>query len=152
MSGIIERRLMKEYENLMKDKKKLPGLSIKMIDNNIRYYKMKIIGPEDTPYEGGKYKLEIYYTDDYPNSPPKVRFLNKIYHPNIDGLGRICLDILKDQWSPIIQMRTLGLSLITLLANPNLSDPLDANVANYFSQNPEGARLKAIEWTKMYAN
>ena len=54
-----------------------------------------IHGPEQSPYEGGVFKLELFLPDDYPMTPPKIRFLTKIYHPNIDRLGRICLDVLK---------------------------------------------------------
>lgn len=52
-------------------------------------------GPEESPFEGGVFKLELFLPEDYPMSAPKVRFITKIYHPNIDKLGRICLDILK---------------------------------------------------------
>ena len=152
MSNIIDRRLAREFDNLMKEKNRVEGLKVSMIDGNVRYYLLELVGPADTPYKDGLFKLELFYTDKYPSEPPKVRFLNKIYHPNIDKLGRICLDILKDKWSAVIQMRTLGLSLMALLANPNLDDPLDAMVAKYFRENPNGARETAIEWTKKYAN
>ncbi len=68
---------------------------------------------------GGIFKLELFLTEEYPMAPPKVRFLTKIYHPNIDKLGRICLDILKDKWSPALQIRTVLLSIQALLSAPN---------------------------------
>lgn len=68
---------------------------------------------------GGVFHLELFLTEDYPMTAPKVRFLTKIYHPNIDKLGRICLDILKDKWSPALQIRTVLLSIQALLSAPN---------------------------------
>lgn len=66
---------------------------------------------------------------------PKVRFLTKIYHPNIDKLGRICLDILKDQWTPALQIRTVLLSIQALLSSPNPKDPLANDVAQHWLTN-----------------
>lgn len=72
-------------------------------------------------------------------APPKVRFLTKIYHPNIDKLGRICLDILKDKWSPALQIRTVLLSIQALLSAPNPDDPLANDVAQHWKENEKDA-------------
>lgn len=82
---------------------------------------------------------------------PKVRFLTKIYHPNIDRLGRICLDVLKNNWSPALQIRTVLLSIQALLASPNPNDPLANDVAEDWVKDEENAKLKAREWTKQFA-
>jgi ubiquitin-conjugating enzyme E2 N len=77
--------------------------------------------------------------------------MTKIYHPNIDKLGRICLDILKDKWSPALQIRTVLLSIQALLSAPNPDDPLDNNVANQWKTNEVEAIKTAKEWTANYA-
>ncbi|XP_028785569.1 ubiquitin-conjugating enzyme E2 36-like [Neltuma alba] len=83
---------------------------------------------------------------------PKVRFLTKIYHPNIDKLGRICLDILKDKWSPALQIRTVLLSIQALLSAPNPDDPLSENIAKHWKTNEGEAVETAKEWTRLYAS
>lgn len=101
-------------------------------------------------------------------TPPRIRFLTRIYHPNIDRLGRICLDVLKNNWSPALQIRTILLSIQALLGAPNPEDPLNEAVAkqwkaslNVFScerpltwilqENQAEAIKNAREWTKLYA-
>ena len=74
-----------------------------------------IAGPADTPYEGGIFKLEMFLTKEYPMKPPKCRFLTKIYHPNVDKLGRICLDVLKDKWTPALTISRVCLSIQLLM-------------------------------------
>lgn len=78
---------------------------------------------------GGVFQLELFLPDDYPMCPPRIRFLTRIYHPNIDRLGRICLDVLKTNWSPALQIRTILLSIQALLGAPNPEDPLNEAVA-----------------------
>merc|ERR1712194_452932 len=109
------------------------------------------MGPEGTSYTGGTYKLELFLPEGYPMEPPKVRLLTKIYHPNIDKLGRICLDVLKDKWSPALQIRTILLSIQALLSAPEPSDPLDTSVADHFTQDRAAAEAQAAEWNETYA-
>ena len=110
-----------------------------------------IQGPVGSPYEGGCYKLELFLPDAYPMEAPKVRFLTRIYHPNVDKLGRICLDILKDKWSPALQIRTVLLSIQALLSAPNPDDPLAEDVAKLWKENEAAALATAREWNVKYA-
>ncbi len=84
-------------------------------------------------------------------SPPQVRFITKIYHPNIDKLGRICLDILKDKWSPALQIRTVLLSIQALLSAPNPDDPLANDVAEMWKSDERQAIENATKWTELHA-
>ena len=97
--------------------------------------------------------------DDYPMTPPKVVFDTKIYHPNIgkfrnylDNLGRICLDILKKNWSPALQIKSVLLSIQSLLSEPNPDDPLNNEAANEWKSNKKAAEKKAQDWTVKYAH
>ena len=125
MAG-LPRRIIKETQRLMQEP--VPGISAVPDDGNARYFHVVVAGPEGSPFEGGVFKLELFLPEDYPMSAPKVgegssdnffsfaplfqvRFITRIYHPNIDKLGRICLDILKDKWSPALQIRTVLLSI-----------------------------------------
>ena len=66
------------------------------------HWQATIMGPGDSPYSGGVFFLAIHFPTDYPFKPPKVNFTTRIYHPNINSNGSICLDILRDQWSPAL--------------------------------------------------
>lgn len=108
--------------------------------------------PPDTPYEFGTFLLEIHVPETYPFNPPKVKFLTKIWHPNISSVtGAICLDILKDNWAAAMTLRTVLLSLQALLASPEPDDPQDAVVASQYKENFEMFCRTAKHWTNSYA-
>ena len=103
-------------------------------------------------FKGGKFNLELFLPEDYPMCPPKVRFLTKMYHPNVDRLGRICLDILKSNWSPALQIRTVLISIQALMSAPNPEDPLNNEAADHWKRSEDSALAMAKAWTKLYAS
>jgi len=149
MAAALPRRILKETQKLHADP--VPGIEAHPDEKNARYFHIKVFGPNDSPYENGKFDLELFLPEEYPMAPPKVRFMTKIFHPNIDKLGRICLDILKDKWSPALQIRTVLLSIQALLSAPNPDDPLANDVAQLWKQNEAQAIRTAKEWTAQYA-
>lgn len=115
----------------------------------------EICGAGDTPYEGGVFRLEVNIPSEYPLKPPRVRFVTKIYHPNIDSQGRICLDSLnmppKGAWKPSLNVRTLLTSIQALMSSPNADDGLMADITEEFRRNPGLFVKRAKDWTKRYA-
>ncbi len=110
-----------------------------------------IMGPSDSPYQGGIFFLKISFPLDYPFKPPKIYFTTKIYHPNINSNGMICLDILKKQWSPALTISKVLLSISSLLTDPNPDDPLVPEIASVFKSDKEKYNRTARDWTSKYA-
>jgi ubiquitin-protein ligase/uncharacterized protein YegL len=117
----VTRRIMKEYQNMQNE-----GLEVYLTNNDIAEWKVFLIGPPNTSYEGGIWVLNVTFPTDYPFKPPAVTFINQIYHCNINNQGKICLDILKDRWSPALSIDRVILSISALLVDPNADDALDA--------------------------
>jgi len=86
-------------------------------------------------WEGGLFELTLEFTDQYPTRPPKVKFVSKIFHPNVYNDGRICLDILQNQWSPIFDVWAILTSIRSLLADPNPNSPANSEAAGIFNNN-----------------
>ncbi|XP_026830483.1 ubiquitin-conjugating enzyme E2-22 kDa-like [Ooceraea biroi] len=128
------------------------AIKVELVNDSLTELKGEIAGPPDTPYEGGNFVLEIKVPETYPFNPPKVRFITKIWHPNISSVtGAICLDILKDQWAAAMTLRTVLLSLQALLSAAEPDDPQDAVVAKQYKEHPELFRQTATHWTFVYA-
>ncbi|KPV72457.1 uncharacterized protein RHOBADRAFT_18109, partial [Rhodotorula graminis WP1] len=102
-----------------------------------------------TAYEGGRFEVDIVAPDRYPFEPLKIKFVTKVYHPNISSAsGYICLDILNKSWSPVYTLRTCLVSLQALLSSPEPTDPQDAEVAKHYLTDRRGFEATAKFWTE----
>ncbi|KAG1460559.1 hypothetical protein G6F46_008406 [Rhizopus delemar] len=119
--------------------------------DNLYEWISTITGPTDSPYAGGIFFLDVHFPQDYPFKPPKVVFRTRIYHCNINSQGAICLDILKDNWSPALTISKVLLSICSLLADANPYDPLVGSIAQEYLNDREEHDNTAREWTKRYA-
>uniref|UniRef100_A0A7S2AZF0 E2 ubiquitin-conjugating enzyme n=1 Tax=Florenciella parvula TaxID=236787 RepID=A0A7S2AZF0_9STRA len=142
-------RIRKELTEIQRDTKS--GVSVKVLESH-HHLEGTLLGPDDTCYTGGTFTVDIVIPDGYPFEPPKMRFVTKIWHPNVSSqTGAICLDILKDQWSPALTIKTALLSLQALLCSPEPDDPQDAEVANMYKSDRELFTQTARFWTDTYA-
>ena len=143
------KRIQKEMRDLKKD----PPMhcSAGPTSDDLFEWEATLMGPSDSVYESGVFHLKILFPKDYPFKPPKVKFLTKIYHPNINASGGICLDILKNQWSPALTLSKVLLSIWSLLTDPNPDDPLVPDLAQEYLHNREQYDLNARAWVAKYA-
>ncbi|GMP87823.1 hypothetical protein CsSME_00040042 [Camellia sinensis var. sinensis] len=110
-------------------------------EDNIFCWKGTITGSKDTVFEGTEYRLSLSFPNDYPFKPPKVKFETVCFHPNVDLYGNICLDILQDKWSSAYDVRTILLSIQSLLGEPNTSSPLNTQAASLWSNQEEYRKM-----------
>ncbi|KAM4763018.1 ubiquitin-conjugating enzyme E2 C [Corvus cornix cornix] len=125
--GAVGKRLQQELMALMMSGDK--GISAFPESDNLFKWIGTIDGAAGTPYEELRYKLSLEFPSGYPYTAPTVRFLTPCYHPNVDTQGNICLDILKEKWSALYDVRTILLSVQSLLAEPNIESPLNTHAA-----------------------
>jgi len=153
MANIAQQRIQREFREVVKSKEIAEsGVQLELVNDDLMELAGQVAGPPDTPYAEGKFKLEIKIPDTYPFSPPKVRFITKIWHPNISSVtGAICLDILKDQWAAAMTLRTVLLSIQALLAAPEPDDPQDAVVARQYQENFTIFKATAQYWAATFA-
>ncbi|SCU92225.1 LADA_0F15258g1_1 [Lachancea dasiensis] len=145
------KRVMKELQGIKDDPEARVGLQL-VNEDDIHLLKGSFLGPPGTPYENGKFVVDIEVPMEYPFKPPKMKFDTKVYHPNVSSVtGAICLDILKNAWSPVITLKSALISLQALLQSPEPNDPQDAEVAQHYIRDRESFNKTATFWTKTYA-
>ena len=142
-------RIQRELAELNKDPP--ANCSAGPVSDDLYNWQATIMGPKDSPYEGGVFFLSLVFPSEYPFKPPKVHFTTKIYHCNISANGSICLDILRDQWSPALTVNKLLLSISSLLTDPNPNDPFVPEIASLLKRDKQKHNQTAREWTQKYA-
>eukprot|EP00477_Mikrocytos_mackini_P000385 GAHX01000410.1.p1 GENE.GAHX01000410.1~~GAHX01000410.1.p1 ORF type:complete len:156 (-),score=18.28 GAHX01000410.1:33-500(-) len=112
-----------------------------------------IKGPEESPYEKGLFDLRVEVSSSYPFQPPKITFQTKVWHPNVSSVtGYICLDILKNNWTPSLTISQVIVSIRSLMTDPNPDSPQDHQVASQYLNDRPLWRKTAAEWTEKYAS
>uniref|UniRef100_A0A914KKD9 E2 ubiquitin-conjugating enzyme n=1 Tax=Meloidogyne incognita TaxID=6306 RepID=A0A914KKD9_MELIC len=133
MSTPSRRRLMRDFKKLQDDPP--AGVSGAPTEESIMHWEAVIFGPQDTPFEDGTFKLSLEFSEEYPNKPPQVKFVSKMFHPNVYADGSICLDILQNQWSPTYDVAAILTSIQSLLDEPNPNSPANSQAAQLYREN-----------------
>jgi len=124
--------LIKKISKELADVKKKNDVDIPD-ENNLRRWIITIIGNNNSYYKNKEFKIDVVFPNDYPYKCPKITFLTKIFHPNIDENGNICLDLLRNEsWVPSLNMTFIINAIQSLLSNPNCNDPLNIDASNLF--------------------
>ena len=149
MSTLVK-RIEKELE-YNKENQDQDNIYIKPIQNEYKNLIASIKGPDDSPYKDRYFYLSISIPIKYPFDPPNIKFITKICHPNINSNGQICLDILKKNWTPVLTIHKILLSIGVLLSKPNPDSPLSPDIAYLFKYKFNKYYSKVLEFSKMYA-
>ncbi|KAK4576021.1 hypothetical protein RGQ29_026823 [Quercus rubra] len=138
-------RVLKEYEKFQRDPPE--GCRVRFIDSPFHWEGI-VVGPPSSPYAGGVFLLDIHFSDQHPFTAPKVTFQTKVYHPNIDQQGRLCLETL---WCPATTISHVLLVIYARFNEPDPDDPIDFEIAHIYKTQRIQFEEKARAWTKKFA-
>jgi len=138
----------RNYEMFMKEP--VDGVSIGFKDDDIYRWDVTLMGPKDSPYEGGIFKCKMEFPENFPLYPPTFIFDTKIYHPNVYNDGKVCISILhppgddkwgyekaEERWRPVHSVNSIILSIISLLSGPNDESPANIDAGKDWRENPK---------------
>eukprot|EP00732_Lithocolla_globosa_P007564 Lithocolla_globosa_v1_NODE_9815_length_665_cov_8.501639.p1 type:complete len:153 gc:universal NODE_9815_length_665_cov_8.501639:611-153(-) len=146
-----QRRIQKELKDIRE--KPTAGINAELLkDDDLFHWVAGLTGPADTPYKSGTFKVDMVFPTEYPFKPPKVKFVTKIYHPNVDADGNVCVELLvATNWKPATQVIQVLKGILALLESPNLENPLAPEVAEVYRTDQKKFEKTAKEWTKKHA-
>eukprot|EP00467_Chlorarachnion_reptans_P024674 CAMPEP_0114515774 /NCGR_PEP_ID=MMETSP0109-20121206/16945_1 /TAXON_ID=29199 /ORGANISM="Chlorarachnion reptans, Strain CCCM449" /LENGTH=148 /DNA_ID=CAMNT_0001696061 /DNA_START=26 /DNA_END=475 /DNA_ORIENTATION=+ len=144
------KQLSKEFNELAEVES--DAFEVSQSNGNVLHWEVMLFGPEDSPYADGMFFADVVFPDTYPEHPPKkVEMKTKIYHPNIDFKGRICLGDIKEKWNNKMNAKTIIDHLVSLMKDPDASEAINSEVAKVMTEKPEAYKKTAKEWTEKYA-
>lgn len=142
--------ILNDYKRIVENKNNQNEYSVGLVNDDIYVWEVILFGPKDTAFENGIFRAEMIFPINYPEAPPTFRFATKMWHPNIDKEGNVCISILhkpgddmygyedlNERWLPVRTPESVILSVLSLLSMPNCESPANLEAAQNFRENPE---------------
>mmetsp|Transcript_45044 Transcript_45044/g.71987 ORF Transcript_45044/g.71987 Transcript_45044/m.71987 type:complete len:155 (+) Transcript_45044:82-546(+) len=144
------KRLQKELKKLKKEP--VPNAEAEPSGKNMLDWRATIKGPKGSAYEGGKFKVQILFSDEYPMKAPELKFETKIYHPSVKSDdGTVCPEVIGKDWAPTLNVLYILETLIGMLVNPESDSPLEPEIAEVLAKDKKKFEKTAKQWTKKHA-
>lgn len=142
---LAQRRLMRDLRDLTQNP--VEGINAAPVSaDNIFQWNAILDGPEDSLFEDASFVLTLKFPQDYPNHPPEVKFVTRVFHPNIYMDGSICLDILQQRWSASLDVSTILVSIRSLLTDPNPASPANSEAATLYQNHRRDYERRVREY------